>query len=155
MAKAKKMYKVQHKKVKCRSCGKTVFEDDHSCPHCQVGAPGINSRCPQCQSTNYVYHSFGYNYLRGILAAIIIGFFALSRVSLNDVAIGLVIACVITLLASLLGFWGHDNTECICKDCLQGWFPFDETQLTRLNNFVDERGKVTRKFKAIPKDCFN
>jgi len=155
MAKAHKMYKVQHIKVKCRSCGKIVFEDDHTCPHCQVGAPGIKSHCPQCHSTNYVYHKFGYNYTRGILAALIVGFFALSRVSVNDVGIGLAFACFFTLLAALLGFWGRDNTECICQDCLQGWFPFDESVFSRFNSLVDEKGKVTRKFKSIPEDCFN
>lgn len=137
------MYEVQHKQSACRKCSKNIFEDDHVCPHCETGAPGIYSHCPECQSENYVYHYYGYNFLRGILAVFVcfplLAFFQWAPV------IGL-----------LFGFYGSKRTECICLDCGQGWFPYDTSSLTRFNVFVeDEKATCTRKFKKIPANCYD
>lgn len=126
----KKMYKVQHIEVNCRSCKKPVFEDDYVCPHCNITAPGIYTRCPTCKSENYLYHKYGYNMVLGI-GALIVG-----------------------PIGPIFGFYGYNNTECVCADCLQGWYPFIEQDLTRLNIFVGEEGKATRKFKKIPNNCY-
>ena len=137
----KKMYKVQHKEVRCRSCKKKVFEDDHHCSSCQTGAPGIKSVCPACGSTRYVYHQFGYNYIRGLLCVVacfpLVMFFPFAP-----------------LMGLFFGFLNKDNTECICEDCQQGWFPFDESIVSRFNFFVDKENTVTRKFKQMPKNCY-
>ncbi|MDD4801424.1 MAG: hypothetical protein PHF24_00585 [Syntrophomonas sp.] len=122
------MYQVQAKEVNCRSCNKTVMEDAYHCPDCNVGAPGIYSRCPQCKSENYVYHKYGYAFIRGLLAI-----------------------CIVGPLGPIFGFIGYNRTECICLDCKQGWFPFQpEEQYTRLNTYVGEEGRMSRKFKQIP-----
>lgn len=126
----KNMYKVQHIEVNCRSCKKSVFEDDYVCPHCKTTAPGIYSHCPTCKSENYLYHKYGYNIVLGI-GSLIIG-----------------------PIGPLFGFYGYSNTECVCADCLQGWYPYNTQDLTRLNIFVGEEGKTTRKFKKIPDSCY-
>jgi hypothetical protein len=119
---------VTSKEINCRSCGKTVLENDHHCSHCGIGAPGIYSRCPNCKSEKYVYHKYGYAIIRAVLAT-----------------------CVVGPIGPVFGFFGYNRTECICLECNQGWFPFqDKEQLTRLNNFVGEEGRMSRKFKKIP-----
>lgn len=122
------MYQVTSKETNCRSCGEIVLENAYHCPHCGMGAPGIYSRCPKCQSENYVYHKYGYAIIRGLLAT-----------------------CVVGPLGPVFGFVGYNRTECICLDCNQGWFPFQhEKQLTPFNNFVGEEGRMSRKFRKIP-----
>lgn len=136
------MYQVQHKEILCRSCRQTIHEDDHICKHCQIEAPGIFSQCPKCKSKNYVYHKYGYNYLRGIAAAAI-------------TALIIPAGPIYGLLGFTLGFFGANNTECICLDCKQGWFPFEkDKQFTRFNTMVGEKGKLTRQFKRIPENCY-
>lgn len=137
-----KMYEAQHRRTACRNCSKTVFEDDHVCEHCETGAPGIRSHCPICKSENYVYHHYGYAPIRGILACVacfpLLAFFPWAP-----------------LLGLLFGLYGKQRTECICLDCGQGWFPYDNEDLTRLNLFVeDEKATCTRKFKKIPANCY-
>lgn len=128
----KKMYKVTDKETNCRACGMTVRENDYSCPRCGVGAPGIYSRCPQCHTQNYVYHKYGYAIIRALLAT-----------------------CIVGPLGPVFGFVGNSRTECICLDCHQGWFPFlNDEQVTPFNTFVGEEGKMTRKFKKIPSNCY-
>ncbi len=128
----KGMYKVINKEINCRACGRTVSENDYHCPHCGVGAPGIYSRCPQCHAKNYVYHKYGFAIIRAVLAT-----------------------CVVGPLGPVFGFIGNDRTECICLDCYQGWFPFlQDEQLTPFNTFVGEEGRMTRKFKKIPANCY-
>ncbi len=144
-----KMYQVQHKKTACRQCRKTVFEDDHVCEYCDTGAPGIVSRCPVCHSENYVYHMYGYAPLRGVLACVacfpLLAFSPAAAPWLPLPLIGL-----------LFGFYGKERTECVCLDCGQGWFPYDNSDLSRLNTFVeDEKAVCTRKFRKVPKNCYD
>lgn len=127
------MYQVEKKEVSCRSCGKAVLENDHHCAHCGVGAPGIRSRCPKCHSTNYVYHKYGYALLRGLLAT-----------------------CIVGPLGPVFGFVGFNRTECVCLQCNLGWFPFmPEVQVSRFNTVVGEEGRITRRFKKIPANCYD
>ena len=126
------MYQVGAKEVSCRSCGQTVLENDHHCKNCGVGAPGIQSRCPQCKSTSYVYHKYGYALIRGLLATLIVG-----------------------PIGPVFGLVGFNRTECICLQCWQGWFPFmPEVQVSRFNTVVGEEGRMTRRFKRIPANCY-
>lgn len=128
----KTMYKVTDKEVPCRSCGRTVLENDYHCSHCGVGAPGIKTRCPQCHAENYVYHHYGFAYIRAILCT-----------------------CVLGPLGPVFGFIGSKRTECVCLDCHQGWFPFqDDEQFTPFNTFVGEEGRMSRKFKKVPDNCY-
>jgi len=128
MAAKPAIYKITSKEKKCRSCGEVVPENAYHCPHCDIGAPGIESRCPKCKSQNYVYHKYGYAIIRGILAT-----------------------CIVGPLGPIFGFVGYNRTECICLECNQGWFPFQrDEQLTPFNTFVGEEGKMSRKFRKIP-----
>jgi len=127
------LYNVTDKEMNCRSCGKIVLENDFHCPQCGVGAPGIYSRCPQCRSEDYVYHNYGYALIRAILAT-----------------------CVLGPLGPVFGFVGQKRTECICLNCMQGWFPFqEEEQLGPFNTYVGEEGRMSRKFKKIPSNCYD
>ena len=127
------MYQVSDIEAKCRACGETVRENAHHCPHCGIGAPGIYSRCPSCKATNYVYHKYGYALIRALLAT-----------------------CVVGPLGPVFGFVGYNRTECICLDCYQGWFPFmPEVQVGRFNTLVGEEGRMSRKFKKIPSNCYD
>ena len=122
------MYQVQSKEVNCRACGKSVLENAYHCPHCSVSAPGIQSRCPKCKSENYVYHKYGYAFMRALLAT-----------------------CVCGPLGPIFGFVGYNRTECICLSCNQGWFPYQKDELLGpFNTFVGEEGKMSRRFKKIP-----
>lgn len=128
----KAIIKVSDQVVKCRSCGADVLENEYHCPHCEIGAPGIYSRCPKCHSDNYVYHKYGYAFIRAILCT-----------------------CILGPLGPVFGFIGMNRTECICLDCYQGWFPFqNEVQATRFNVIVGEEGRMSRKFKKIPTNCY-
>jgi predicted RNA-binding Zn-ribbon protein involved in translation (DUF1610 family) len=127
------MRQATDEEVNCRSCGKTVLENSHRCPHCGIGAPGIHSRCPACRSTNYVYHKYGYAVLRGILAT-----------------------CVVGPLGPIFGFVGYNRAECVCLQCKQGWFPFmPEEQIGRFNTLIGEEGRMSRKFNSIPANCYD
>jgi len=123
---------VSSKKVVCRKCGQTVNEDAHHCLKCGTGAPGINSRCPNCHGENYVYHKYGYALIRALLAT-----------------------CVLGPLGPVFGFIGYNRTECVCLACQQGWFPFmPEEQRGKFNTYFGEEGRKSRKFKKIPDNCF-
>jgi len=126
------VYQVSDIEAKCRACGETVRENAHHCPHCGIGAPGIYSRCPSCKATNYVYHKYGYALIRALAT------------------------CVVGPLGPVFGFVGYNRTECICLDCYQGWFPFmPEVQVGRFNTLVGEEGRMSRKFKKIPSNCYD
>ena len=126
------MYKVTDKEVNCRSCGQPVSENAYHCSHCGAGAPGIYSRCPQCKGENYVYHKYGFAIIRALL-----------------------VTCVLGPLGPVFGFIGYNRTECICLDCKQGWFPFlPEEQLKPFNTYVGEEGRMSRKLKQIPDNCY-
>ncbi len=127
------MYRVTDKEMECRSCGKTISENAYYCSYCGIGAPGIHSRCPGCKSENYIYHNYGYALLRAILAT-----------------------CVVGPLGPIFGMVGYKRTECICLNCKQGWFPFQaEEQLGPFNTYVGEEGRMSRKFKSIPANCYD
>lgn len=127
------MYSVSNIEVNCRSCGQSVWEDAHHCPYCGIGAPGIISRCPKCKTENYVYHKYGYAIIRALLAT-----------------------CVVGPLGPVFGFVGYNRTECICLDCLQGWFPFQaDEQLGPFNTIIGEEGRMSRKFKKIPANVYD
>ncbi|MDD3895340.1 MAG: hypothetical protein PHU36_10055 [Syntrophomonadaceae bacterium] len=128
-----KFYKVGDKDTACRTCGRPVAENAHHCPHCGSGAPGIYSRCPKCHGENYVYHQYGFAIIRALL-----------------------VTCILGPLGPIFGFIGYKRTECICLDCRQGWFPFlPEEQLGRFNTYYGEEGRMSRRFKHIPANCFD
>lgn len=128
-----RMYQVTNKDVKCRTCGEDVLENAHHCPHCGTGAPGIKSRCPKCKAENYVYHRYGFAFIRAIL-----------------------VTCVLGPLGPIFGFVGFNRTECVCLECNQGWFPFaPEEQVGPFYTLVGEEGKMSRKFKRIPSNCYD
>lgn len=128
-----KVYKASNKDAVCRVCGQTVAENAHHCAHCGTGAPGIYSRCPNCHGENYVYHKYGFAIVRALL-----------------------VTCILGPLGPVFGFIGYNRTECICLDCRQGWFPFQaEEQLGKFNTYYGEEGRMSRKFKHIPANCFD
>jgi hypothetical protein len=137
------MYQVKHEKVPCRSCGQTVYEDDRVCPYCAAGAPGITSSCPSCASADYVYHVYGYHYVRGVACAVLLLFTPLTQVFFLGPALGLA-----------LGFVGRGATECVCKECGQGWLPHNNAAISRFNFFVDRNQTKTRRFKNTPSNCY-
>jgi RNA polymerase subunit RPABC4/transcription elongation factor Spt4 len=136
-----KMYRVQHKEVRCRKCGQVVYEDDRACPHCGAGAPGIVSVCPECGSADYVYHRYGYHYIRGALCM------AACLPLAQFIPLG-------PLLGLVFGIFGREETECVCTSCRQGWFPYDGASVSRFNFETRPDKSKTRRFKAIPANCY-
>lgn len=127
-----KALQVSNKETACRNCGRTVAENDYHCKICGTGAPGIYSRCPKCHGINYVYHKYGFALIRALL-----------------------VTCILGPLGPVFGFIGYNRSECICLDCKQGWFPFQpEEQLGRFNTYYGEEGRMSRKFKHIPDNCY-
>lgn len=128
-----KMHEVSDTSVACRSCGQTVAENAHCCPFCGIGAPGVESRCPGCRGENYVYHKYGFAFIRALL-----------------------VTCILGPLGPVFGFIGYNRTECVCLDCKQGWFPFQPVeQLGKFNTYYGEEGRKSRKFKKIPANCYD
>lgn len=126
------MHQASNQEKTCRRCNQAVQENTQLCPYCGTGAPGIYSRCPSCQQENYVYHKYGFAWVRAILAT-----------------------CVTGPLGPILGFIGYNRTECVCLECKQGWFPFQpEEQVGPFNTIVGEEGRMSRKFKKIPSNCY-
>jgi DNA-directed RNA polymerase subunit RPC12/RpoP len=86
--------------VKCKTCGEQVSKTAPTCPHCGENAPGINIKCPVCNSMNFSTGQKGFGLGKAAAGAILLG------------PVGL-----------LGGMFGRKKIELVCQACGHKWKP--------------------------------